>query len=97
MKAKPGYERDARKFLEEALRRISAEEPGTTSFHALELGDGAFAIFSTFADEAAVGAHVQGPVGAWVQEKNPELFDAPYAVTQSHIIALKPNAQAAAA
>ena len=89
MQAKPGREADARAFLEEATRRITADEPGTTSFHALDLGDGAFAILNTFADEAALGTHVQGPVAAWVQASNPDLFTEPYAITKAQLFAMK--------
>lgn len=78
MEARSGREVEARTFLEEAGRRIADCEPGTTSFHALDMGGGRFAIFNTFADEAAFAAHVGGPVAAWVQAMNAELFVAPY-------------------
>lgn len=89
MQAKPGQEDDARAFLVEANRRITAEEPGTTSFHALDLGEGRFAIFNTFADEAAFLTHVQGSVAAWVQARNPELFTEPYSITRAGVFARK--------
>lgn len=92
MQAREGREADARAFLEEATRRIIVEEPGTTSFHALDLGDGAFAILNTFADEAAFMTHVQGPVAAWVQQSNAELFTEPYAITKAQLFAMKPRA-----
>lgn len=89
MQAKAGREDDARAFLAEANRRITEEEPGTTRFHAMDLGDGKFAIFNTFVDEAAFLTHVQGPVAAWVQATNPELFTEPYAITRASIFARK--------
>lgn len=92
MQARPGREADVRTFLEEATRRITEEEPGTTSFHALDLGDGAFAILNSFADEAALATHVQGPVAAWVQASNAELFTDPYAITKARLFAIKPRA-----
>jgi len=95
MQAKPGHEADARAFLQEATRRITEGEPGTTSFHALDLGEGAFAILNTFADEAALMAHVQGPTAAWVQASNPELFTDPYAITKAQLFAIKPRATGA--
>lgn len=91
MQARPGREADARAFLEEAHRRISRDEPGTTSFHAIDLGDGAFAIFNTFADEAGLMEHVGGPIASWVQESNPDLFVAPYAITRGTLFAHKPH------
>lgn len=92
MQARAGREDDARAFLVEAHRRISTEEPGTTSFHAMELGEGRFAIFNTFRDDAAFLAHVQGPVAAWVQSRNPDLFVEPYAITRAQVFAVKPYA-----
>lgn len=94
MQARAGREDDARTFLVEACRRITDGEPGTTSFHALDLGEGRFAILNTFRDEAAFLAHVQGPVAAWVQARNPELFTAPYAITRAQSFAVKPHAPA---
>lgn len=89
MEARPGREVDARAFLQEATRRITEGEPGTTSFHALDLGEGRFAIFNTFADEAALQAHVGGPTAAWVMAQNAELFTAPYEITRGRMLAQK--------
>ncbi|MDF7777212.1 antibiotic biosynthesis monooxygenase [Sphingomonas sp. AOB5] len=97
MQAKPGLEDEARDFLKEAHRRIASDEPGTTSFHALDLGGGAFAIFNTFAGEAGLMEHVNGPIAAWVQAMNPELFVAPYAITRSELIAHTPYRATSAA
>ncbi|AUW58898.1 antibiotic biosynthesis monooxygenase [Sphingobium sp. SCG-1] len=91
MQARPGRETEARSFLEEAHRRIARDEPGTTSFHALDLGNGSFAIFNTFVDEEAVMAHVNGPIAAWVQATNPDLFVEPYAITRAKLFAHKPH------
>lgn len=92
MQARAGREDDARAFLVEANRRITEGEPGTTRFHAMDLGEGRFAIFNTFADDAAFLAHVQGPTAAWVQARNPELFTEPYAITRAQVFAVKPHA-----
>lgn len=89
MQAKPGREADARAFLEESTRRIAAGEPGTTSFHAIDLGEGRFAIFNTFADDGALAAHVGGEVAAWVMAMNAELFTAPYDITRGRLFAQK--------
>lgn len=86
MKAKPGAEDAARTFLAEASRRL-ASEPGTTSFRAMELGDGAFAIFNSFRDAAALAAHIEGPTARWVIEQQDVLFVEPYAITKASIFA----------
>jgi quinol monooxygenase YgiN len=92
MQARNGREEDARAFLEEASRRITELEPGTTSFHAMDLGEGRFAIFNTFADDGSFLAHVQGPTAAWVQAQNPDIFTEPYAITRAQVFAAKPHA-----
>ena len=91
MQAKPGREDDARVFLAEACRRIAEGEPGTTSFHALDLGEGRFAILNSFADDAAFLTHVGGPTAGWVQASNAELFTAPYDINRATIFAIKPR------
>lgn len=88
MEAREGREADARQFLEEAARRLE-QEPGTTSFRAMAIGPRTFAIFNSFADEAALQAHVTGEVAAWVQSRNAELFTAPYAITRCEVFAAK--------
>jgi quinol monooxygenase YgiN len=86
MEARQGQEEAARAFLAEAAARLDAE-PGTTCFRALELGDGKFAIFNSFVDEAALAAHVSGDVAGWVQDSREALFTEPYAITRCQIIA----------
>lgn len=88
MEAKPGKEEEARAFLREAARRFHSE-PGTTNFYAMELGERRFAIFNLFADETALANHVQGEIARWVQAQQPELFVAPYDITQAQIFATK--------
>jgi quinol monooxygenase YgiN len=88
MEAREGKEAEARAFLEEAARRLETE-PGTTSFRAMQIGPRTFSIFNTFADEAALQAHVTGAVAAWVQAQNPALFTGPYAITRCEVFAAK--------
>lgn len=92
MEAKPGQEAAVHAFLIEAAVRLEAEV-GTTSFRAMELGEGRFAIFNTFRDEAALIAHVGGDVARWVQGSREELFIAPYAITRCKIFAAKGAAE----
>ena len=88
MEAREGHEDAARDFLIEAARRLESE-PGTTSFRAMQTGERDFAIFNSFADEAALQAHVTGPVAAWVQAQNDALFTAPYAITRCQVFTAK--------
>lgn len=91
MQAKPGKETEAGSFLVEACRRITADEPGTTSFFAIDLGEGRFAIFNAMANEEAFATHVGGEIAAWTQEMNGELFTGPYEITRGEVIAFKPT------
>lgn len=93
MQAQPDKEEAARDFLAEAARRLMAE-PGTTSFRAMDLGDGAFAIFNSFKDEASLMAHVQGDTAKWVMDQQPLLFTAPYAITRASVFAQMHKRQA---
>lgn len=88
MEARPGKEDAARVFLTEAARRLQAE-PGTTSFRAMDLGGGRFAIFNTFTDEDAFKLHVGGEVARWVQDSREDLFTEPYAITLCRTFAAK--------
>ncbi|MFV3126856.1 putative quinol monooxygenase [Niveispirillum sp. KHB5.9] len=88
MEARPGREEAVRAFLTEAARRLRTE-PGTTSFRAMDLGEGRFAIFNTFVDEAAFKTHVGGEVARWVQDSREELFTDPYAITLCRTFAAK--------
>jgi quinol monooxygenase YgiN len=88
MEARPGKEEEVKLFLKEAALRLGTE-PGTTSFRAMALGGTQFAIFNTFTDEAAVAAHVNGPVAKWVQDSAEPLFTGPYNITKCQIFAAK--------
>lgn len=87
MKAIAGREGDARAFLEDVAIRLR-EEPGTIGYTALDLGDGRFAVFSSFRDDAALNAHAAG-VGHWIEAMRPTLFTAPYDVTRATPFAIK--------
>jgi len=88
MEAREGKEAEAQAFLVEAAKRLESE-PGTTSFRAMQTGPRDFAIFNSFVDEAALMAHIGGPVAAWVQSQNEALFTAPYAITKCQVFAAK--------
>lgn len=88
MEAKPGKAAEVRDFLIEATRRMG-EEPGTTEFFSMEIGERQFAIFCTFTDPDALQAHIAGDTAKWVLAKQPELFSAPYDIVQTTILATK--------
>lgn len=88
MEAKAGKEAEVQAFLEEAGRRIRAE-PGTTTFYALNLGAGRFAVFNTFVDDAALKAHVEGEVASWASAEGERLCAGPYDITRCGVVASK--------
>lgn len=89
MKAKPGKEAEAERFLVEEALPLIRKEAGTTRFLALRVEPGTYAIFDTFADEAAFRAHLDGPVPKLVAERAPELFEGPPAILRSDVLAAK--------
>ncbi len=88
MQAKPGREGDVRDFLTEAARRLN-DEPGTTEFYAMELGEGQFAIINIILDNAAFDAHVSGPVADWVRSQAADLLTDGFSITKGEIFATK--------
>ena len=68
LQAKPGKEKDVADFLRSAVPLVN-DEPGTTSWFAIQEGPSSFAIFDTFDDEAGRDAHLNGKVAAALMEK----------------------------
>lgn len=88
LKAKPGKSFDVERFLREGASAIR-EEPGTTAWFALKMGDGDFGIFDVFSDESDRQTHLSGKVAAALFEKAPELFAQPPAVEKIDVLAEK--------
>lgn len=89
MQAKPGQDAAVERFLVEEALPLIRQEPGTTRFLVLREKPGAYAIFDTFADEAAFQAHLDGPVPRLVAERAPELFEGEPAILRSDVLAAK--------
>ena len=89
MKAKPGKDADAERFLIEEALPLIRQEPGTTRFLVLREKPGAYAIFDTFADEAAFQAHLHGPVPKLLAERAPGLFEGEPTILRSSVLAAK--------
>ena len=88
LQAKPGKEADVEAFLT-AGQALVEEEPGTTAWFAVRLGNGQFGIFDVFPDDDGRQAHLSGKVAAALMEKAPDLFaDAPQ-IHQTDVIAEK--------
>ncbi len=89
MTAKPGQHAEAERFLVEEALPLIRQEPGTTRFLVLREKPGAYAIFDTFADEAAFQAHLHGPVPKLLAERAPELFESEPTILRSDVLAAK--------
>lgn len=87
-RAKPGREAEVEAFLATCATGITGER-GTTTFFALRLGDGRYATFDIFADDAAFQAHLAGPTALAVMDRADDLFAAGLDIVQAKILAAK--------
>ncbi|OSC32068.1 antibiotic biosynthesis monooxygenase [Mycobacterium vulneris] len=88
LEAKPGKERAVEQFLLSALPLVE-QEPGTKPWLAVRFSPSAFGIIDAFPDEAALEAHLGGPVGKALAEKAEELFASPPAISNLDVLANK--------
>lgn len=89
MEAKPGKESEVEEHFRESLSLID-EEPGTTTFFALKVGPSTYGVFTTFADNAALEAHENGPVTSDAQRAvMRSLFLGPPTMVHSTILGAK--------
>src|SRR4029450_9196605 len=61
LEARAGKEADVARFLEGG-RSLAGDEPETTAWFAVRLGDSRFAIFDVFPDDSGRQAHLSGRV-----------------------------------
>jgi quinol monooxygenase YgiN len=88
LQAKPGREEDVASFLEGATPLVE-EEPETTAWFAVRLGNSQFAIFDVFPDDAGRQAHLSGRVAEALMAHAQELLDRPPDIQQTDVIASK--------
>jgi quinol monooxygenase YgiN len=88
LEARQGREKDVADFLQSA-QDLVVQEPGTTSWFALQLGPARFAIFDTFPDAAGRDAHLTGAIARALFAKAEELFAEPPRIEQGAILASK--------
>ena len=89
MTAKPGKDAEAERFRVEEAMPLIRQEPGTTRFLVLREKPGCFAIFDTFADEAAFQAHLYGRVPKVLALGAPELYVGKPTILPSDVLAAK--------
>jgi quinol monooxygenase YgiN len=88
LEAKPGKEADVEQFLRSGLA-IVQQEPATTDWFAIRIGQSTFGIFDTFPDEAGRDAHLGGRVAAALMAKAPELLAKAPVIEKVDVLAAK--------
>ena len=88
LEAKPGKEAEVESFLRGGLS-IVQEEPATTAWFAIRMGQSTFGIFDAFPDEAGRQAHLSGRVAATLMAKAPELLAQKPIIEKVDVLAAK--------
>jgi protease I len=88
IEAKPGREADVEDLLRSGLSLVE-EEPETTSWFGMRLGDSSFCIFDTFPDDSGRQAHLTGRVAQALQQQGGDLFARPPTIERADVLASK--------
>jgi len=88
LEAKPGKEAQVESFLKSGLAVVQ-EEPQTTTWYAIRMGQSTFGIFDTFPDESGRQAHLTGRVAAALMAKASDLLAQPPAIEKVDVLAAK--------
>ncbi len=88
LEAKPGKESEVENFLKSGLA-IVQEEPDTTAWFAIRMGQSTFGIFDAFPDESGRQAHLTGRVAAALMAKASELLAQPPVIEKVDVLAAK--------
>lgn len=88
LEAKPGKEKEVEAFLLGGLP-IVMEEPATTAWFAIRMGQKTFGIFDAFPDEAGRQAHLSGKVAEALMAQAGELFSEPPSIQNVDVLAAK--------
>src|SRR5262245_15604030 len=88
LEAKPGKEAEVESFLKSGLAVVN-DEPATTAWFALRLGESTFGIFDAFPDDAGRQAHLSGRVAAALMAKAGELLSEPPTIYKVDVLAVK--------
>ena len=88
LEAKPGREQDVVNLLRGGLPMVE-QEPATTSWYGMRLGDSTFGIFDTFADDSGRQAHLAGRVAQELEQRGADLFSRPPVIERIDVLACK--------
>jgi quinol monooxygenase YgiN len=88
LEAKPGKESEVESFLKSGLALVQ-EEPETTAWFAIRMGQSTFGIFDAFPDESGRKAHLNGKVAAALMAKASDLLAQPPVIEKVDVLATK--------
>jgi quinol monooxygenase YgiN len=88
VQAKPGKEKEVEGFLKSA-QPLAEREVGTLTWYAVQIGQGKYGIFDTFADENGREAHLTGEIAKALMAKANELFSKPPEIHKIDVLAAK--------
>ena len=88
LEVKPGKEAEVENFLKGGLALVE-DEPETTVWFAIRMGQSTFGIFDAFPDDSGRKAHLSGRVAAALMAKAPELLAQPPVIENVDVLAVK--------
>jgi quinol monooxygenase YgiN len=88
LEVKPGKESEVGSFLKSGLALVQ-EEPETTVWFAIRMGQSTFGIFDAFPDESGRKAHLTGKVAAALMAKASDLLTQPPVIERVDVLATK--------
>lgn len=88
LEAKPGKEAEVESFLKSGLALVE-DEPETTVWFAIRMGQSTFGIFDAFPDDSGRKAHLSGRVAAALMAKASELLAKPPVIENVDVLAVK--------
>jgi quinol monooxygenase YgiN len=88
LEAKPGKEAEVESFLKSGLALVQ-EEPDTTAWFAIRMGQSTFGIFDAFPDDSGRQAHLAGRVAEALMAKASDLLAQPPKIDKVEVLAAK--------
>jgi quinol monooxygenase YgiN len=88
MEAQDGKEEELADFLKSALP-MAEDEPDTTTWFALRMGESSFGIFDTFPHEDGRQAHINGDIAAELFDRADELLVEEPEIEEVDVLAAK--------
>ena len=88
LEAKAGKEAEVESFLKSGLALVQ-EEPDTTVWFAIRMGQSTFGIFDAFPDDSRRQAHLTGKVAQALMAKASDLLAAPPVIEKVDVLATK--------